>query len=203
MNAFSPLTRLALLGLALAATGTAAAAGEITPYVGVGAGVAHYGYDSEMCSQDLAGPCEVDQNDTGMKIFGGVRLAASQSLIEVAYYDFGSLTGTANSSLIGQSELEEEQTAVAISMAMAPTLAADLEGLLRFGLYSADVEARIDSTMGSGAVSDSTSGLMLGAGAMIHIGEQAGLRLEYEHFVDAGDSETDLGIATASLVLSF
>lgn len=203
MKARAPLFRLALLATALATAGSAAAANDFVPYVGVGAGVAHYGYDSEMCASDIGGSCELDQNDTGLKVFGGVRLNASQGIVEVAYYDFGTLSGNGVSPILGPVQIEEEQTAVALSMGVTPALAEGLEGLLRFGLYSADVEARVDSAVGSGTVSDSTSGLMLGGGIVFHATDKAALRLEYEHFLDAGDSETDLGIATAAIMLSF
>ncbi|HEX4870420.1 MAG TPA: outer membrane beta-barrel protein [Moraxellaceae bacterium] len=201
MKALAPLSRLVLL--TAVAAGPAFAADDFAPYVGLGGGVAHYGYDSEMCASDIGGSCELDQNDTGMKIFAGVRLNASQGLVEVAYYDFGSLSGNGVSPILGPVQIEEEQTAVALSMGATPVLADGLEGLLRFGLYSADIEARVDSAVGSGSLSDSSSGLMLGGGIVVHASDTAALRLEYEHFLDAGDSETDLGIATAAIVLSF
>lgn len=199
LNVLAPLSRLALLATALTAAGTAAAASDFAPYVGGGAGVSRFGYDSEQCTADAGLPCQVDQSDTGFKIFGGIKLNASQGLVEVAYYDFGTLTGDVS----GLVTLEETETAFALSMGVTPVLTEGVEGLLRFGLYGADLEATATGPGGSYTATDSTSGLMLGAGATIAFNDNAALRIEYEHFLDAGDVDTDLGIATASLVFSF
>lgn len=46
-------------------------------------------------------------------------------------------------------------------------------------------------------------GFMPGAGLEASVNPNFGLRLEYEHLIKAGDTETDIGVATASLQLRY
>lgn len=195
------MTRTLILGLLLALPTAALAESppSTTAYLGIGGGSARYGFDSDLCQAQTMTTCEVDGTDTGFKVFAGLR-ADGSAVVEIAYYDFGALTADVGG---GAVMVEEEQSAIALAAAGLLPFSEQAGLLFKAGIYSADLDATATGPGGSATFSDSASGLMLGAGLWVQAANQIGLRVEYEHFSEAGDSETDLGMASASLVVSF
>lgn len=191
----SPAPRLSLLALCLALAPAAHAGG----YIGLGAGSVSYGYDSEQCTTDTGMPCEIDSNASGTKVYGGFA-PKPDVFFELAFYDLGTMEGSIAG---GLALVEEDVSAVALSMGGLIGDNPTLQFLIKGGLFSSSLDATAVGPGGTATVSDSTTSVMLGGGLLVRLNDHVQLRAEYEHFVDGGDSESDIGLASASLAVAF
>lgn len=199
MKIVASFYRASFIALAIAAASTTAHAGAATtPYVGLGAGQTSFGYDSEQCTTDTGMTCNLESSDSGMKIYAGASFGQKLA-VEAAYHDLGTLAGTVG----GTVAIAEEQTAVSLSLLGLTPFNENLGALFKIGYYSSTLEAVATGPGGTIAMSDTSRGFLLGAGLNANFNQNVGIRLEYEHLVNAGDSETDIGVASASLRLMF
>lgn len=194
----APETTAATPAAATAAAPAAAAPGPRV-YVGIGTGRTTFGYDSEQCTRDTGLSCNLESTDTGTKLYVGATLTPNVA-IEGSYYDLGSLEGTAAGGLVS---LKEDQTALSVALLGLAPFNDNVGGLLRIGYYSSSVDATGSGPGGSVSMSDSSSGFELGAGLNVNFNRNVGVRLEYERLFEAGDSATDVSLASASLRLTF
>lgn len=191
----SPAPRLSLLALCLALAPAAHAGG----YIGIGAGSVNYGYDSEQCTTDTGMRCEIDSNSSGAKIYAGLN-PTPDAFVELAFYDLGTMEGSIAG---GLALVEEDASAVALSLGGLIGDNPTLKFMIKGGLFSSSLDATATGPAGTYSVSDSTTGVMLGGGLLVHLNDHVHLRAEYEHFVDGGDAESDIGLASASLAVAF
>lgn len=191
--------RASWIALSIAAASTTAHADDaVTPYVGIGAGQTSFGFDSEECTRATGMTCDIESSDSGMKIYAGASFGQKLS-VEATYHDFGTLEGTVS----GGIAIAEEQTAVSLSVLGTTPFNENVGGIFKLGYYSSTLDATVTGPGGSVPLSDTSRGFMLGAGLNVNFNHNVGIRLEYEHLVNAGDSETDVGMASASLRLMF
>lgn len=199
MKLAASLYRATFIALSMTAASTAAhAADAAAPYVGLGAGQTSFGFDSEQCTADTGLTCDIESSDSGIKIYAGISLG-EKFAVEAAYHDLGTLAGTVG----GIIAIEEEQTAVSLSLLGIAPFNENLGGLFKLGYYSSSLEATATGPGVTATLSDTSRGFLLGAGLNANFNQNVGIRLEYEHLVNAGDSETDVGVASASLRLMF
>lgn len=190
-----PTHRLSLLALCLALAPAAHAGG----FVGIGFGSVGYGYDSGECTADLGMSCEVDGNSSGGKLVAGLNPTPT-SLVEISAYDLGTMQASVGG---GLARVDEDVSAVALSIGGLVPLNDVAHISLKGGFFSSSLDATAVGPGGTATVSDDTSGILLGAGVLIRINDVVSARAEYEHFAGGGDSDSDIGLASASLLLTF
>lgn len=194
----SLLLRPTLLALMLASAGQSHA-DEPRFFLGLGAGNVNYGFDSELCSTQLGASCEIDNQDRGLKLFAGAYITPTL-MVEASLYDFGTLKGTVPARGV---TLTEEQTAFAAALGGILPLGEHFALTAKAGLFSTVLESTASGPGGTITISDDARNLMLGGGVRLNASANVGLRVEYEFFNAAGDSETDISMATASVVVAF
>ena len=157
--------------LLLGITGPALAQG----YIGAGAGITA----SDLCN-DISGPgVSCDDEDTGLKIFGGYKFTPNFA-VEAAWIDLGEVSA---SGFGGTATAEADGFQIA-AVGMFPINPQwSIFGKLGAFMWDASV------TSNSGfSVSDDGTDIMFGFGGMWNITERLGLRAEWERFdVDSED----------------
>ena len=173
-----------IAALALAAVGlTPLAASADGPwYVGAGAGQSDF---------DIGG---FDDTGTSWKVFGGYQFHDSFA-VEIGYLD----TGEAKETFAGESLAISADGATASLVGMLP-IGEQFSLHARLGMFFWDVEAKFDDGFTSFTASDSGEDLYYGVGAGMKLGENAGLRLEYE-IADVED--VDVSMISLSVLFRF
>lgn len=166
--------RLCLAGsaaLLLGITGSAVAQG----YIGAGAGIT----TSDLCNE-ISGPgVSCDDEDTGLKIFGGFKFTPNIA-VEGAWIDLGEVSASGPG---GSATVEADGFQIAAVGILPINPQWSLFG--KVGAFMWDASA----TASSGAsASDDGTDIMFGFGGMWNITPQFGLRAEWERFdVDSED----------------
>jgi OmpA-OmpF porin, OOP family len=152
-----------------AVAGTAAAQG----YIGAGAGITKA--ESDVC----AGLSNCDDEDTGMKIFGGFKFNPNVGL-EASWVDLGEVSASVPG---GTATGEVDGFGLAV-VGMIPLNE-------KFGLFGKVGAYMWDSTVsapGFGSVSDDGTDIMFGGGVNWNLTTRFGLRAEWERFDIDGDN---------------
>ncbi len=170
-------------------------------YIGLGAGGTHFGYTSSQCSTDTGYNCTITSSDTGAKIFGGYNISPNAA-VEVSYIDFGSLTGTVVAPG-GNADLEESETAFSIALIGIAPVAKDFSLSAKVGYFSADASVTARGPGGSVTLSETARNFLIGAGAGFNFTPHVAGKIEFEHFVKAGDSESNIDLGSISLAYNF
>ena len=157
-----------------AAAGTAAAQG----YIGAGAGITKM----DLC--DDLGATACDDEDTGMKIFGGFKFNPNFGL-EASWVDLGEVSASASGVTV-TGEVDGFGLAV---MGMIPLNE-------KFGFFGKVGAYMWDATVSGpgGSVSDDGTDIMFGAGVNWNLTTRFGLRAEWERFDIDGDDVDFLSI---------
>lgn len=169
--------RLWLAGLAavlLGITGPVMAQG----YVGAGAGIT----TSDLCN-GISGPgVNCDDEDTGLKIFGGFKFSPNFA-VEGAWIDLGEVSASGP----GGSATAEADGFQLAAVGMIPFNPQwSIFGKLGAFMWDASVNSNVP---GANASDDGTD-IMFGVGAMWNFAERLGLRAEWERF-DVDDEDVD------------
>lgn len=167
---------------ALALTAAMAAHADVQPgfYMGAGAG-------ATKLDDDSFGDIDLDDSDTGFKVFGGYSFNQNFA-VEASYFDFGEASGSFED-FVGTVNFD-----VGISGFNASVVGTlpvgdmfSLYGRLGYASYDVDAHATIIG-VGSGDASESDSDMTYGVGGELSFG-QFGMRLEYEAInLDQGDA---------------
>ena len=179
--------RLGLTALAaFALTAAMAAQADVRPgfYAGGSVGTTKLGDDGF----DGFG-VDVDDSDTGFKIFGGYSFNDNFA-VELSYFDLGEVSGRINDPFFGNISFDVGVSGLNASavgrLPISDTFS--LFGKLGFASYDVDGHATI-SGVGSGSDSQSETDMTYGLGAALSFGGQWEVRVEYEAInIDDGDA---------------
>lgn len=173
---------IAALALAVVGLSPLAAAADGPWYAGAGAGQSEF---------DIGG---FDDTATSWKIFGGYQFHDSFA-VEIGYLD----TGEAEESFAGETLTISADGATASLVGVLP-IGEQFSLHARLGMFFWDVEAELDDGVTAFTASDSGEDLYYGVGAGMKLGENAGLRLEYE-IADVEDA--DVSMISLSVLFRF
>jgi len=132
---------------------------------------------------------DVDESDTGFKIFGGYSFNENFA-VEVSWFDLGEVSGTLNDPFFGDIDFDVGVSGLnASAVGRVPVSETfSLFGKIGFASYDLDGHATI-SGVGSGSDSESETDLTYGVGAALSFGGQWEVRAEFEAInVDDGDA---------------
>ena len=191
------MKKIRLLLLALSLLPITAFAGW---YGGVGAGQSQADVD---CDLDIT--CSADDTDTAIKLFAGNQITQNLG-VEFGYVDLGEMKINGSDSFLGTANASIEATgffaAVTGSMPLGGVSLFGKLGLLRW-----DIDANVNTSIGSGSVSESGTDPFLGVGAQIPLGQNLAIRAEWERFMDIGDTDTtgqsDVDVISVGLMFKF
>jgi OmpA-OmpF porin, OOP family len=132
---------------------------------------------------------DVDDSDTGFKIFGGYSFN-NNFAVELSYFDLGEVNGAFNEPFVGNVSFDVGISGFNASavgrLPVSDTFS--LFGKLGFASYDVDGHVSI-AGVGSGSDSSSETDLSYGVGAALSFGGQWEARIEYEAIdVDSGDA---------------
>jgi OmpA-OmpF porin, OOP family len=177
------LTALAAFALTAA---LAAQSAEVQPgfYAGASLGTTKINDDGF----DAAG-IDVDDSDTGFKIFGGYSFNKNFA-VELSYFDLGEVSGGISDPFFGSVDFDVGVSGFNASavgrLPMSDTFS--LFGKLGFASYDVDGHISVNG-FGGGSGSNSETDLSYGVGAALSFGGQWEARIEYEAIdVDGGDA---------------
>lgn len=125
-------------------------------YVGIGAGPAKI-------NVDCAGTTTCDNTSSGLKLFGGYKLAPNWAA-ELGYFDFGKAKATINDGEGGIIAGEIKATAVGAGVAFFGQFAPDWTGVARLGIASTKAKGSAATSGVSGSVSESNTNAYFGLG---------------------------------------
>jgi OOP family OmpA-OmpF porin len=171
---------------ALALTAAMAAQADVQPGFYAGASIG----TTKLTDDGLESSAfDVDDSDTGFKIFGGYSFN-NNFAVELSYFDLGEVSGVLDDPFFGDIAFDVGvsgfNASVVGRLPVAETFA--LFGKLGFASYDLEAHATV-SGFGSGSDSSSESDLTYGVGAALSVGPQWELRAEYEAInVDDGDA---------------
>jgi OmpA-OmpF porin, OOP family len=162
---------------ALALTAAMAAQADVQPgfYAGAGVGTTKLSDDGF----DDAG-VDVDDTDTGFKIFGGYSFNRNLA-IEVSYFDLGEVSGGFNDPFIGNVSFDVGISGLNASVVgrLPVSETFSLFGKLGVASYDLDGHATI-SGVGSGSDSQSETDMTYAVGAALSFGGPWEVRVEFE-----------------------
>jgi OmpA-OmpF porin, OOP family len=171
---------------ALALTAAMAAQADVQPGFYAGASIG----TTKLTDDGLESSAfDVDDSDTGFKIFGGYSFN-NNFAVELSYFDLGEVSGVLDDPFFGDIAFDVGvsgfNASVVGRLPVAETFS--LFGKLGFASYDLEAHATV-SGFGSGSDSSSESDLTYGVGAALSVGPQWELRAEYEAInVDDGDA---------------
>ncbi|HEX7043747.1 MAG TPA: outer membrane beta-barrel protein [Burkholderiales bacterium] len=174
-----------LLGASLAAPGLAWAQ---QGFVGLGVG------SSSLVDENDAMPgANVDDSDTGWKVFGGYSFNELLA-VEVGYVDFGEFSAATGS---------WEATGINVSALGTWPLGSEFSLLGKVGANRWDAERRLGATSGD----DTGTDILYGVGLQYDFTDQIGGRFEWERFANVGEpgvtGESDLDLLSVSVAYKF
>ena len=195
MSITSRVGRASLWALLLAMAGTPASAlADSGFYVGGSIGGASIEADLESDPQLPTLPSEIDEDDTGFKVFGGFMfdLPLLDLGVEVGYVDFGQPEVNVPTN-VGDVEVEFETSGINL-WGIAGTELGPIDVFAKLGYVSWDIEASIQGVPGD--ISDDGSDIGYGLGAGFSLGPLQ-IRGEWEIYDidDADVSMLSLGVA--------
>ena len=170
-----PVGKLAALWVASALTLGIA----VTPIAHAEGGYAGVGFGQSsvdvICDLDIR--CNADDTDTALKIFGGYQFNPNFA-IEIGYYDLGEATVTGTDSFFGS--VTEKFKASGINFAVVGSFPVGERFTLmgKAGFFRWDLDARVNTSIGSGSLSDTGFGPMFGVGGAFNFSEKLGIRVE-------------------------
>ncbi len=159
----------------------------------IGGGVTRTSIDTSSQFLEDAPDFELDDDDNGWKVIGGVRLL-DWFAVEANYVDFGSIT-SGDEALGGEYELKGFD-AFAVGFLSAPFV--DVYGKL--GVIRWDADSRITAGGVDFTGSESGTDFAWGAGVQARLGSLAG-RLEYERF-EVSDTD-EVAMITLGVTYTF
>jgi len=194
--------------LALAAS-TVAGAEPSRFYAGAGIGRSSTAFND--CSNTIAAVqvCDIEDTDTGWKVFGGYRLENRDLALEVSRVDLGTFRATAWGTF---------QTATSIYkvagfsldavMAWPPRSRFGVIGRVGLFAWTLDASSTASGFGGYGSSSEKTTKVNIdyGLGLKYDFHQDVGVRAEYQRFVRVGTDSTgksDIDLVSASLVYRF
>jgi OOP family OmpA-OmpF porin len=186
-------------------------------YIGVGAGQSTFRDSPTSCGDlglDPGCNFDVDDTDTGLRIFGGFRFNPNGAL-EVGYVDLGkakinNVSGTVGGTPVSGSG-EFKATGVDVSLLGLLPFGQGFGAMARIGFMGWDAKASATaSSFGTSAsVSDSATGtdLTYGLGLTFDFSNTVGGRLEWQRFKNVGDQnttgQTDIDLLSFSALFKF
>jgi len=195
----------------LAAVAASGAAGAEPSRFYVGAGIGRSSTTFNDCSNTIAGVqvCDIEDTDTGWKVFGGYKLEDRDLALEVSRVDLGTFRATAWGTF---------QTATSIYKVSGFSLDAVMTwpprsrfGVIgRVGLFAWTLDAS-GTASGFGGYSSSSetttrANIDYGLGLKYDFHPDLGVRAEFQRFVRVGTDATgksDIDLVSASLVYRF
>lgn len=182
----------ALLLAGLAAGATAEAQDNEAGFY-AGAGVGSFDVQIDDFDDVDATIDSYDSDDTAWKAFGGWRLNPYFAL-ELAYVNLGK----PDDEIVPGTTLTVETDGFAPYAVGTLPIGDWFELFAKAGYYWYDVEARLDTPLGSGSESESNETFVWSAGAGVNIFEHFNIRLEYEEFdFDEADDASALWLTGA------
>lgn len=176
------------------------AASPATAYFGVGGGTTRFGYTSSTCSDQL-GYCSLSSTDSNVRIFAGYNVTSNIAL-ELAYDDFGKITGIAYTDGL-PGTLSETNTAADFSIVGKLPLASKVFLTGRFGEFASNISANATVFGYSASESSHASNLFAGLGAGYDFTPHIEGKLEFMHYNKAGDSGSNIDTGSVSLAYNF
>ena len=152
----------------------------------------------------LTGTAQLDDEDTGYKLFAGVDLNEIFS-VEAHYADLGesSLTGNSGDTYIldgtlftfsGTAGVVVEGTSFGVSALARLPIEGRIKPFAKFGVHFWDLDAAFSSTFGSASLSDDGTDIFYGAGVEVMATDTLSARAEFERFDFGGDDVDFLSI---------
>jgi len=199
---FLPGISVAVLILGLAAAPSMARAENW--YAGASVGQSKADIDIT-CDLDIS--CSKDEDDTGLKIFGGYQFNPSGA-IEFGYVDLGKFKASGKDNILGNASLDWEPSGFTFAVVGTLPIGQNFGLIGKVGIFFWDMDLHARSSVfGSGSDSDSGTDLTYGLGVKYDFSETIGMRAEWERFQDVGDSNTtgqsDIDLFSVGVVFKF
>lgn len=168
------------------------AAAETEMYVGIGVGQTKL----DVSSADTGDPDKLDDSDTGIKVFGGVKINPNFA-IEFGYINMGEGVATFNGPPAVSITAESSSLFAAVMGIIPIDKQFEFFGKLGFHFWQSDFTLSGVSGSGDGDGTD----LMYGIGLAYNITPTVSVRVEYENYTNVGDGATltAAGLGTATM----
>jgi OOP family OmpA-OmpF porin len=177
------MKRTAMLGV-LALVSLTAQADVNEPVFRVGVAASFANFQGDNVPDPSLGNKFIDDNAVGFKLYGQYQFN-NWFGVEAAYHSTGEFEDTSKSpTLPGKLSLSFTGFS-AQGLLFMPLPTEDLQAYVKAGYYDFDDELGLD---GSNISSSSETGLVAGAGALIDIGDNLAIRMDFDYFnAEAGD----------------
>lgn len=194
---------LAVLGVLACATPVVVAA---SGYVGLSVGqTAVQVENSEICPFFGDIQCNIDDSDTGIKLFAGTKFTNNIAL-EGGYADLGEVTMTGFDSFFGNTRTTTDASALFVAVRGIIPLGPDFELFGKAGAHLWSADWSLAATGGSISDDDDGTGFLFGFGGAVTLGAVQ-VRGEWERFADIGDlastDEGDFDLLSIGILLTF
>jgi len=161
-------------------------------YLGIGVGATHLSAQ-DVCA--VGGSCSLDKNSFGGKLYGGYQFT-DYFAVEGAWTDLGKASGTERDVIVpgDQRSIDWRARGLEASVLFGLPVGDVFRFYNRLGAFRSTTD--VDSTYtvsGSstpGSVSRSETNFVFGLGGQWVIAERFDLRVEWQRFLDVGDSST-------------
>ncbi len=209
-NKFKTIILLAVFGIYLPTSLFSAKANDFNlnpkTYLGVGGGFT----DHETGISGTTGTAELDEEDTGFKVYAGVKLNNYLGF-EAFYADLGesSLSGNNGDTFISEgeafqftetAELKLDAESYGLGTVVSLPIGNEFYPFVKLGMHQWEVEVTATSSAGNVSLEEDGTDVFYGIGFEWKLAENFGLRAEYERFDSDGD---DLDFMSAGLNIFF
>ena len=205
----NPFLRFAA-AVVLALAASAAAHAEPSRFY-AGAGIGRSSATFNDCSNTIAAiqACDIEDSDTGWKIFGGYKLENRDLALEVSRVELGKFRATAWGTFETATSIYEV-SGFSVDAVMTWPSRSRLGVLGRVGLFAWTLKASSSASGfgGYGSSSERTTKVNIdyGLGVKYDFHRDVGMRVEYQRFTRVGTDSTgksDISLVSASLVYRF
>lgn len=199
------LTSTVLSGLAALALAAPAQAAT-SAYAGLSVGQTTAQVDSnEICPAFGDIQCNIDDSDTGFKLFVGAKLSSNFAL-EAGFADLGEVRMTGVDSVFGNSSTTTEASALFAAARGIIPVGPDFSLFGKLGAHLWMADWSLTSTTLSGSDDADGAGFLFGLGGSVTFGNVE-VRGEWERFADIGDivstDEGDFDLMSIGVILNF
>jgi OOP family OmpA-OmpF porin len=174
------LLLVAVMAFAFAQVGEAA---ESNKYVGLGVGQTKL----DVSSADVGDPDTLDDTDTGIKLFGGVKINPNFA-IELGYLNMGEAVAT-----YGPTNITAESSAFYLAAVGILPIDKQFEFFAKLGFHFWQTDFNASGGGASGSGDGDGTDLMFGLGLAYHFTEAVSMRVEFENYTNVGDGATLTG----------
>lgn len=169
-------------------------------YAGVGVGQSSADVE---CFTDIS--CNVDDEGSAFKIYVGTQFTQVLGA-EFGFIDFGSFGVEGTDSLFGTVDANVKGNGFFAAVTGAIPMG-EFSFFGKAGLARWDVEADVNTSLGSGSDSESGIDPLVGVGLQAMVGQTTALRFEWERFMDVGDEnntgQSDVDVISLGVVFKF